>query len=133
MKLYGNRGGKYAPQRAKRKKRRLRKGAVVLILLFITVVLTVGALAFRHIRPPETGETPPVSDVSATASQEVEETPVVDARKEDFVTILLIARYLLDVPMSGGLGGIVTLSIIYLILSLALGLLVSVHGFSSFR
>lgn len=43
----------------------------------------------------------------------------------NLVTILLIARYLLDVPMSGGLGGIVTLSIIYLILSLALGLLVS--------
>ncbi len=43
----------------------------------------------------------------------------------NLVTILLIARYLLDVPMSGGLGGIVVLSVIYLILSLALGLLVS--------
>ena len=43
----------------------------------------------------------------------------------NLTTILLIARYLLDVPMSGGLTGIVTISIIYLILSLALGLLVS--------
>lgn len=43
----------------------------------------------------------------------------------NLVTILLIAYYLLNVPMSGGLGGIITISIIYLILSLALGLLVS--------
>ena len=43
----------------------------------------------------------------------------------NLATILLIAHYLLDVPMSGGLGGIITISIIYLILALALGLLVS--------
>ena len=43
----------------------------------------------------------------------------------NLATILLIARYLLDVPMSGGLGGIITISLIYLILALALGLLVS--------
>ena len=43
----------------------------------------------------------------------------------NLATILLIARYLLDVPMSGGLGGIVFISLIYLILALALGLLVS--------
>ena len=43
----------------------------------------------------------------------------------NLATILLIARYLLDVPMSGNLGGIITISIIYLILALALGLLVS--------
>ena len=42
----------------------------------------------------------------------------------NLATILLIARYLLDVPMSGGLGGII-ISLIYLILALALGLLVS--------
>ncbi len=41
------------------------------------------------------------------------------------VTILLLARYLLGVPMSGGVGGILALSILYLILSLALGLLIS--------
>lgn len=41
------------------------------------------------------------------------------------VTILLLARYLLDVPMSGGVGGIFTLSLLYLVLSLSLGLLVS--------
>ena len=43
----------------------------------------------------------------------------------NLATILLIARHLLDVPMSGGLGGIITISLIYLILALALGLLVS--------
>lgn len=41
------------------------------------------------------------------------------------VLILLLARYLLGVPMSGGVAGIFTLSLLYLVLSLALGLLVS--------
>ncbi|MBP3432877.1 MAG: ABC transporter permease [Alistipes sp.] len=41
------------------------------------------------------------------------------------VTILLLARYLLDVPMTGGVWGIFSLSLLYLVLSLALGLLVS--------
>lgn len=40
-------------------------------------------------------------------------------------TILILARYLLGVPMSGGVGGIFTLSLLYLVLSLSLGLLVS--------
>ena len=43
----------------------------------------------------------------------------------NLTTILLIARYLLDVPMSGGVWSIVVVSIIYLLLSLALGLFVS--------
>ncbi len=41
------------------------------------------------------------------------------------VTILLLARYLLGVPMSSGVWGIFSLSLLYLILSLSLGLLVS--------
>ncbi|MBR2429465.1 MAG: ABC transporter permease [Alistipes sp.] len=41
------------------------------------------------------------------------------------VSILLLARYLLGVPMSGGVWGIFSLSLLYLMLSLALGLLVS--------
>lgn len=41
------------------------------------------------------------------------------------VTILLLARYLLGVPMTGGVGGIFSLSLLYLMLSLSLGLLVS--------
>lgn len=41
------------------------------------------------------------------------------------VMILLLARYLLGVPMSGGVAGIFSLSLLYLILSLSLGLLVS--------
>ncbi|MBQ2979429.1 MAG: ABC transporter permease [Bacteroidaceae bacterium] len=41
------------------------------------------------------------------------------------VMILLLARYLLGVPMSGGVWGIFALSLLYLILSLSLGLLVS--------
>lgn len=43
----------------------------------------------------------------------------------NLVTILLIARYLLEVPMEGGVMGIIVISLIYLILALALGLLVS--------
>jgi ABC-2 type transport system permease protein len=41
------------------------------------------------------------------------------------ILILLLARYLLDVPMSGGVGGIFLLSLLYLVLSLSLGLLIS--------
>ena len=43
----------------------------------------------------------------------------------NLTTILLIARYLLDVPMSNGVWSIVIISVIYLLLSLALGLLIS--------
>ena len=43
----------------------------------------------------------------------------------NLATILLIAHYLLDVPMSGGVWSIVIISVIYLLLSLALGLLIS--------
>ncbi|MBQ5896152.1 MAG: ABC transporter permease [Bacteroidaceae bacterium] len=43
----------------------------------------------------------------------------------NLATILLIAKYMLDIPMSGGMGGIIIVSLIYLILSLSLGLLVS--------
>lgn len=39
--------------------------------------------------------------------------------------ILLLGRYLLGVPMSGGVAGIFSLSLLYLVLSLSLGLLVS--------
>ena len=40
-------------------------------------------------------------------------------------TILMIAHFLLDVPMSGGWWGIIVVSVIYLILALSLGLLIS--------
>jgi ABC-2 type transport system permease protein len=40
-------------------------------------------------------------------------------------TILMIAHFLLDVPMSGGWWGIIVVSAIYLILALSLGLLIS--------
>lgn len=43
----------------------------------------------------------------------------------NLTTILLLARYALDVPMSGNLAGIVGLSMLYLALSLAFGLLIS--------
>lgn len=43
----------------------------------------------------------------------------------NLITILLIAYFLLDVPMSGGVGNIILLSLVYLLLSLALGLLIS--------
>lgn len=40
-------------------------------------------------------------------------------------SILVLAHYLLDVPMSGGIGGIIAISMLYLLLALSLGLLVS--------
>ena len=43
----------------------------------------------------------------------------------NLVTILLIAYFLLDVPMTGGMWNIILVSLIYLLLSLALGLLIS--------
>ena len=43
----------------------------------------------------------------------------------NLVTILLLARYLLEVPMSGSVTGLVGLSLLYIALSLALGLLIS--------
>ena len=41
------------------------------------------------------------------------------------IVMLLLARFLLDVPMSGGVWGILVVSILYLMLALSLGLLVS--------
>ena len=41
------------------------------------------------------------------------------------VVMLVLARFLLDVPMSGGVWGILAVSILYLLLALSLGLLVS--------
>ena len=43
----------------------------------------------------------------------------------NLITILLIAHYLLEVPMSGSMGGLIGISLLYLVLSLALGLLIS--------
>ena len=40
-------------------------------------------------------------------------------------TILLLARYLLDVPLSGSMVTLFSVSVLYLVLSLSLGLLVS--------
>lgn len=43
----------------------------------------------------------------------------------DLATILLLARFVLDVPLAAGIWGIVGISVLYLVLSLALGMLVS--------
>ena len=43
----------------------------------------------------------------------------------NLASILLIAYFLLDVPMTGGVGNIILVSFVYLMLSLALGLLIS--------
>lgn len=40
-------------------------------------------------------------------------------------TILILSHYVVDVPMSGGIGGIIFVSLLYLTLALALGLLIS--------
>lgn len=43
----------------------------------------------------------------------------------DLALILLLARYVLGVPMSGSIAGIVAISVLYLLLALALGLFIS--------
>lgn len=43
----------------------------------------------------------------------------------NLVTILLLARYVLGVPMSGSIAGLVCISLLYVMLALALGLLIS--------
>lgn len=43
----------------------------------------------------------------------------------DLIIILLLAYFVLEVPMAGGIGGIVLVSVLYLVLSLALGMMVS--------
>lgn len=43
----------------------------------------------------------------------------------NLLTVLLIARYALGVPMTGSVGGILLISVIYIALSLGFGLLVS--------
>lgn len=43
----------------------------------------------------------------------------------NLTTILLLARFVLDVPVSGSIAGVVGLSLLYLVLALALGLFIS--------
>ena len=43
----------------------------------------------------------------------------------DLVIILLMAHYVLDVPLSGGVWGIAALSLVYIVMALSLGLIVS--------
>ena len=43
----------------------------------------------------------------------------------DLMTILLLARFALEVPMSGSLPGMIGLSLVYIVLALALGLFIS--------
>lgn len=43
----------------------------------------------------------------------------------DLAVILLLARFALDVPLSGGIAGIVAVSVLYIVLALALGMMVS--------
>ncbi len=43
----------------------------------------------------------------------------------NLATILLLARYAMDIPMSAGVGSVIAISLLYLVLSLSLGLLIS--------
>lgn len=43
----------------------------------------------------------------------------------NLVTILVLARYVLGVPMTGGVAGVVGISLVYLVLALAIGLFIS--------
>ena len=43
----------------------------------------------------------------------------------DLVIILVLAYFVLDVPLAGGVGNVVLVSVLYLVLALALGMMVS--------
>ena len=43
----------------------------------------------------------------------------------DLIIILILAYYVLDVPLAGGVGNVILVSVLYLVLALALGMMVS--------
>src|SRR5574344_576297 len=98
-------------------------GILGLIMIIICAMMT----SISIVREKETGTmelllTSPIRPWSIIAAKMI---PYFTLSCINLIAILLLSRFVLDVPMAGSLFWIFTLSIIYILLSLALGLLIS--------
>ena len=98
-------------------------GIMGMIFLLICAMMT----SISIVREKETGTmevllVSPVKPIYIIVSKMV---PYLLLSLLDLAVILLLAYYVLEVPMAGGVGSIVLVSFIYLVLALALGMLVS--------
>jgi ABC-2 type transport system permease protein len=98
-------------------------GIMGMIFLLICAMMT----SISIVREKETGTmevllVSPVKPIYIIISKMV---PYLILSFIDLVIILVLAYFVLDVPMAGGVGGIVLVSVLYLVLSLALGMMVS--------
>ena len=98
-------------------------GIMGMIFLLICAMMT----SISIVREKETGTmevllVSPVKPIYLIVSKMV---PYLLLSLLDLAVILLLAYYVLEVPMAGGVGSIVLVSFIYLVLALALGMLVS--------
>ena len=98
-------------------------GIMGMIFLLICAIMT----SISIVREKETGTmevllVSPVKPLYIIVSKMV---PYLLLSLTDLAIILLLAYYVLEVPLAGGVGSIVLVSFIYLVLSLALGMLVS--------
>ena len=98
-------------------------GILGMILLLICTMMT----SVSIVREKETGTmevllVSPVKPLYIIISKMV---PYLILGAIDLALILVMARFVLGVPLSGGVGGIILVSLVYIVLSLALGLMVS--------
>lgn len=93
------------------------------ILLLICAMMT----SITIVREKEVGtmEVLLVSPVRPIVIMLAKMTPYFVLSCVNLATILLLACFLLDVPVAGGLAGVVAVSLLYIVLSLAIGLLIS--------
>jgi len=98
-------------------------GIMGMIFILICAMLTSVAI----VREKETGtmDVLLVSPVRPLTIILAKMTPYFILSCINLTTILLLARFVLGIPMTGNLGSIIIVSIVYLMLSLALGLLIS--------
>ncbi len=98
-------------------------GIMGLIFILICAILT----SVSIVREKETGtmEVLLVSPVRPLRIILAKMIPYFTLSCLNLASILLLARYVLDVPMSGSVAGIVGMSLLYLALALALGLFIS--------
>jgi ABC-type multidrug transport system, permease component len=98
-------------------------GILGLIMIIICAMMT----SISIVREKETGTmelllTSPIRAWNIIAAKMI---PYFTLSCINLIAILLLSRFVLDVPMAGSLFWILTISIIYILLSLALGLLIS--------
>ena len=98
-------------------------GIMGLIFILICAILT----SISIVREKETGtmEVLLVSPVRPIRIIFAKMIPYFALSCLNLASILLLARYVLEVPMSGSVGSIISVSLLYLVLALALGLFIS--------